>query len=248
MKTLPFKKSLNKIIFLLLVLFFNQEGFSQKNVVKITPLKIAFGKVNLSYERKLNETWSLLIDAQHWFIKDREVNSGGLFELNFSIWSDKAPPVLESNKGTRFNLGVRGYSSLKEMKKMKRNFYFGGGGFVGQHQISMERKSYFVPEQDSWFGGSSPAETHPRLNGEVSLISGGVYFDFGVQLKFKNNVSMELGLISGRAWINQEESNLTLYNHTPYNLDIEKETLESNYSQGILGAFFQPMFNVGYSF
>lgn len=232
-------------LFLLAMLVFNQNGISQKNTIRVTPLKFAFGKTNFSYERNLNKQWSVLIDAQPWFIEDRERKENGFLDFDFSFGAEP-PPVTETNKGVRFSLEFRLYHFLKESEKMKRNFYTGVGGFAGKHHISMERK-YESHTFAGWFGGSSTT-TYPKLNGEVDLISGGIHFNFGYQVIFKDKLKLEFGFLTGGAWTNQENDFLVLYNYEPYNLEPETDTIKESYTTGISGAFIQPMFNVGFSF
>ncbi len=245
MKILHFFKSLfTTFILLFLISFFHQKGFCQKNIVKVTPLKISIGKVNVSYERMLNNTWSVIADAQRWSYRDKEVDKKTLLGIGSGL--RERVPVLEDNKGTRFSFEIRGYSFLKEKKGVKSKAYFGAAGFVGKHSISMKRQAHNI-----LIGGiSQPFSgfTSPKLNGDIDLISGGAYFNFGLQYSFKNRVSVEIGGMIGRAWINQENDYLILYDQTPYNLEPEKNTYHKEYAHGISGLFFQPMLNVGYRF
>ncbi len=252
MKIFDFIKTLGGTSFLFLTLFFfpQQEGFTQKNAIKITPIKIEFGKVNVSYERKINKTWSLIVDAQHWFIKGKEVDEKSLIKIDFGFSSKGRPPILGTNKGTRFSLGLRGYTLLKGSGNIKRKFYFGSGGFVGKHDISMERKSYSYTETDGgfWGDGQTTTVSVPRLNGEVDLISGGVYFDSGIKFIFLERMNLELGFIGGRAWTNKVDDYLTLFDHSPYNLEPETNAINKEYENSISGVFIKPMFSLGVEF
>ena len=241
MKVLCFiQKNKILLLFVCMIVFGNQNVLSQKNTLRITPVKLLIGKTNISYERALNDRWAVLVDVQRWFVSDKE-------RSRQSIYGVKGEPVFENNKGTRYSLALRNYFSLKKAEKWELKYFYGLGGFIGNHSISMKRKSYSY--QSNWNNGSwSGLTVLPDLQGKVDLISGGTYLDLGIQIKLSNFLKLEIGAFTGYAFIDKKNDFLTLIDYSPYVLEEDRVTYDQKYKSGIEGFYIEPMFNIGFSF
>ncbi len=237
MKILKFNKQILKTsLFFILIIFSQQKSFSQKNTLKITPLKVLSEKTNIGYERNLFGSWSAIVDVQFWFLNKKERD-------NELVWGSLDNPILENNKGVRVSLEMRRYAQLWEKGKDRLNFYFGLGGFVGKHDISMKREefSYFV-------SNFNRVVDVPEISGSVKLFSGGINCNTGIQIALGKVLKFELGMIMGQAWIDRGDKFLALYSFEPYTLEEDRIIFDQDYSRKIAGLFIEPMFNVGFSF
>lgn len=225
----------NTLLCLIIIFCCSQKGVTQNNTIKFTPIKTFFGKANLAYERKISKRNFIITDFQFWYLDEKEREKETLsFIVNEST-------VLESNNGARISLELRTYRTALKKEDNKISLFLGVGGFSGWHDISMIRESYVTQD----WGGNRRV---PELSGEVKLISSGAHFNTGVQFALGENLKFEFGLIAGKAWANQENDHLTLYQYDPYVLEEDRVKYNQVFLKEIDRIFFETMFLMGVSF
>lgn len=202
------------------------EGQS-KNLISITPIKLIAQKVNLHYEREINNNWSGVLDIQVWFI-DRKGDS--------FLEAKKKENTIKKNNGTRYSLGVRRYFS-KELNLLKsQKYYVGLNIFSGTHIIQQT-----IAENEMTLFGYTFGALSKR--GKVNLISKGVNINVGFKEDFANGILIDLGVVIGKSWTNQNSDSFLLYDVDPTILPREVE-----FNKKISGIFIEPRLAIGFSF
>ena len=234
MSLLYFTKCLKRIILLIMIILcVQQESYCQNNTVKFTPIKVLFEKTNFSYERKLSKDQSIIADIQLWFLNKKERKREAIFDSDNNT-------IFESNDGFRLSLEYRKYKKVLETEINTINFYIGAGLFGGMHDIRMKRNQYELTR----IGGGLV----PEITGEINLISSGILVNWGVQFALGKVLKIELGMNTGKAWVNQKNDFLVLNSTGFYLLQEERIKYEQNYSNRIAGFFAEPMLIMGFSF
>ena len=175
MKKSAIKNQITKCVGILILMLITNSLFAQKNVVKLTPLKPAFGKTSLTYERALKGNSSLSVECQFWNLTKTNDAQNTLGFLTFPLLSVLSnTSTTYKNKGSRFQLEYRKYFSKNT--KPGDGFYFTGAVFTGQHTTTQTSRDYGLL---ALFSDSSKKEIESS-----SVNSSGAKAGVGIQKKW----------------------------------------------------------------
>lgn len=130
----------NFSIFVLLLLFFSFSLQAQKdpkpdafpNIIKVNPISLAFGNINVTYERAINSATSVQISANYWYkILGTEVQGVGVrvgYRFYITNRVKDAPEGFYAGPQLSFN-------SLKERSTKESVNAFGVGAILGYQWI-----------------------------------------------------------------------------------------------------------------